>query len=105
VTRWWKRISTWLTGGTPTEQTPNTVPLQGYTHDLAYFHELFKHAPDFTVREFKLGLAGTNLAALYLRSLADEVRIATEVILPLTSIRRYLILLPEVIARTQSAIS
>lgn len=83
---WWEKISAWLTGGNPTEQTSNAVPLQGYTHDLAYFRELFKHAPDFTVREFQLGLAGTKLAALYLRSLADEVRIANEVILPLSSI-------------------
>ncbi len=83
---WWELISAWLTGGTARENGPSAVPLQGYAHDLAYFQELFKHAPDFTVREFRLGVAGTKMTALYLRSLADEARIAAEIILPLSSI-------------------
>jgi hypothetical protein len=86
VASWWEKISAWLTGGTAKEAATATVPLQGYAQDLAYFQELFRQAPDFTVREFRLGVAGTKMAALYLRSLADEARIAAEVILPLAGL-------------------
>lgn len=83
---WWEKITAWLTGNTAKETATAAVPLQGYASDLTYFQELFRHAPDFTVREFRLGVDGTKMAALYLRSLADEARIAAEVILPLSGI-------------------
>lgn len=83
---WWEKITAWLTGNTDNDTATAAVPLQGYAEDLTYFRELFRHAPDFTVREFRLGVGGTKMAALYLRSLADEVRIAAEVILPLSGL-------------------
>ncbi|MBT9175902.1 MAG: hypothetical protein DDT20_00204 [Firmicutes bacterium] len=82
---WWEKINAWLTRGTARDESLDAVPLQGYARDLTYFQELFKHASDFTAREFRLGLAGKRTATLYLRSLADEARIAAEVILPLSS--------------------
>ncbi|MBT9134457.1 MAG: Spore germination protein B1 [Firmicutes bacterium] len=83
---WWEKINAWLTRDTAKGESVSEVPLQGYTHDLDYFRGFFMHAPDFTAREFRLGLDGKKMAVLYLRSLADEARIAAEVILPLSSI-------------------
>ena len=83
---WWELVRAWFAGDNSQGNDPNKVPLMGYTADLRHFRELLGHAPDFTVREFRLGVSGQPVAALYLKSLADEARIATELILPLSAV-------------------
>ncbi|MBS4053269.1 MAG: spore germination protein [Thermaerobacter sp.] len=86
VAEWWDKIRAWLTGGDKLVSETSRIPLQGYEHDVLYLQEQLGHAPDFAAREFRLGVNGSRVAALYLRSLADEKSIANSIIMPLSSI-------------------
>ena len=82
---WWEKFAAWLTGGERPLPGASHTPLQGYDHDREYLQEQLGHAPDLATREIRLGLSGAKVAALYLKSLADEKSIANSIIMPLSS--------------------
>lgn len=86
VVQWWEKVRTWLSGGDRPAQEAEGTPMRGYDHDLAYLEEHLGHAPDFAAREFRLGVQGSKIAALYLKSLADEASISNSIIMPLSSL-------------------
>lgn len=82
----WQKIKDLLDGNDDIENPQSQVPLQGFDKDLEYFTNTLGHALDFVTREFRLGITGKRVAILYIKSLADETKIASDIVLPLTSL-------------------
>jgi len=86
VVNLWQKIKDLLDGDDYIEDKHSQVPLQGFANDLKYLKSTLGHALDFVTREFQLGVTGKRVAVLYIKSLADETKIASEIVLPLTSL-------------------
>lgn len=84
----WEKIKDLLDGNDDAtyEQSQVQTPLQGYESDLQYLKDTLGHAPDFVTKEFRLGLNGKKVAVAYVKSLTEEARVASEIVLPLTSL-------------------
>lgn len=82
----WEKLKQLLGGEGAQDVSQETIPLKGYDKDISHLKNCFGEAPDFVTREFKLGLNGSRAAVLYLKSLADESSVASDIVLPLSCV-------------------
>jgi len=82
----WEKIKELLDNNNDTRDNQSAVPLQGYDTDVKYFKDTLGHALDFVIREINLGLNGKRAAITYVKSLVDETRVASEIVLPLVTL-------------------
>jgi len=84
----WDKIQSLLAGDDANKNTdtPQSVPLRGYTENLQYIQTRFENAADFILREFRIGTDGRKAVVCFIEHLADRTLVSEQVIYPLTSI-------------------